>query len=598
MKTLSEMARALPKLYKDRPFIKYRNEGKWVPISGEEALNRIYSIAASLDSLGIKKGDKVGLISDTRYEWTLVDFAMMILGIVSVPIYPSITGEEQVELLNHSESVFLFIADKYLLDKLSQYKEKMNNIKNIVIFQGKSDKNNNITVLSDFETKGRDIIAEKSKEHIDKIAESITEDDLASILYTSGTTGEPKGVMLDNRNFVTNAIESYEGLKLHPYKDSLVFLPLSHAYARTCNYNMTSGGITLSYAENLGTLGRDMIETKPDFIVGVPRVYEKIYSRIEGNAKKSGGLKLSIFNWAKKVAMKVGRLINDRKPVPFFLNLQKGLANALVYKKIKEKTGGNLTFVQSGSSALPKHISFFFNGIGIYAVEGYGLTEASPIVSSNNIYNNKIGTVGPPLYSTEIKLGKDNELLVKGPNVMKGYYKNEEATKATITEDGWLKTGDVAEIDEDGFIKIIDRKKDLMKTSGGKYIAPQKIENLAKINSFIEEFVVIGENRKFASALILPDFDQLTSFAKENNIEYSDNKDLIEKKQVKALYRKILEEDLNSKLAQYESIKKFILMSEAMTIEKGEITPTLKVKRNVITSKFKEEIENLYRHSN
>jgi long-chain acyl-CoA synthetase len=597
MKTLADMAQALPELYKERPFIKYRKDDKWVPISGEEALNRIYSIAAALNSFGLKKGDKVGLISDTRYEWSLVDFGMMIIGLISVPIYPSLTGNEQAELLVHSESKFIFIADKHLLNKIPNDKEKLSKVEKYVLFDGEPDKSNNITTLSELEKEGKDIIDKKGNEHIDQIAKSITEDDLASILYTSGTTGEPKGVMLDHRNFVTNAVESYERLRLQPYSDSLVFLPLSHAYARTCNYNMISGGISLSYAENLGTLGRDMIETKPDFLVGVPRVYEKIYSKIETSANKSGGLKKSIFNWAKKVALKVGRIKNDRKPVPFFLKLKRGIAEALVYKKIKEKTGGNLTFVQSGSSALPKHIAFFFNGIGIYPLEGYGLTEASPIVSSNNIYDNKIGTVGLPLESTEVKLGDENELLVKGPNVMKGYYKNEQATKATMTDDGWLKTGDVAEIDDEGYIKIVDRKKDLMKTSGGKYIAPQKIENIAKLNSFIEEFVVIGENRKFASAIILPDLDQLQNYAKENEIDFENNKQLVENNKIKTLFRKILEEEINSNLAQYESVKKFILIHEPLTIEKGEITPTMKVKRNVITEKYKEEIENLYSHN-
>ncbi len=597
MKTLADMAQALPELYKERPFIKYRKEDKWEPISGEEALNRIYNIAAALNSFGLKKGDKIGLISDTRYEWSLVDFGMMIIGLISVPIYPSLTGNEQAELLVHSESKFIFIADKHLLNKIPNDKDKLSKIEKYVLFDGEPEKSNNITTLSELEKEGKDIIDQKGKEHIDQIAKSITEDDLASILYTSGTTGEPKGVMLDHRNFVTNAVESYERLRLQPYSDSLVFLPLSHAYARTCNYNMISGGISLSYAENLGTLGRDMIETKPDFLVGVPRVYEKIYSRIESSANKSGGLKKSLFNWAKKVALKVGRIKNDRKRVPFFLKLQKGIANALVYKKIKEKTGGNLTFVQSGSSALPKHIAFFFNGIGIYPLEGYGLTEASPIVSSNNIYDNRIGTVGLPLESTEVKLGDENELLVKGPNVMKGYYKNEQATKATMTDDGWLKTGDVAQIDDEGYIKIVDRKKDLMKTSGGKYIAPQKIENIAKLNSFIEEFVVIGENRKFASAIILPDLEQLQNYAKENEIDFENNKQLVDNKKIKTLFRKILEEEINSNLAQYESVKKFILIHEPLTIEKGEITPTMKVKRNVITEKYKEEIENLYSHS-
>lgn len=594
IKTLAEMVNSLDKLYGERPFIKYRKEGEWISIGAEESKDIIYSLSAGLLSLGLNKGDKLTLISDTRYEWTLIDFAMEVIGLVNVPVYPSLTGEQMSYLIKHSEAKVIVVAKKSLLDKLTPYIDDLQNIKKIIIFDGETDVKKNVLSLNDLETKGKSDIESKGKKYLEDISQSIKEEDLASILYTSGTTGVPKGVMLTHKNFVTNAIESYERLELQPFVKSLVFLPLSHAYARTCNYNMMTGGITLMYAENVGTIGRDLQETGPEFLVGVPRVYEKMYEKIVYNAEKSGGLKKSIFNWAKKLAVKYTEKIRDKKPIGPFFKIKYSIANALVYKKIKEKTGGELVFIQSGASALPKYISYFFTGIGIHVLEGYGLTEASPIICSNNIRQNKLGTVGLPLESTEVKLGEDKELLIKGPNVMKGYYKNDSATKEVLTEDNWLKTGDICDIDDEGYIRVIERKKDLIKTSAGKYIVPQYIENKAKINKYISEFVIIAENRKYVSALILPNFDNLKEYCKEQKIEYKTDRELIEKTEINNLYRKIINEEINKDLANYESIFKFVLISEPFTIDKGELTPTLKVKRNVVYKKYREEIEKLY----
>ncbi len=596
IKTLSQMVDALDTLYGNNVFIKYiSKEGGWTDIKAKEAQELIYSLSAGLLSLGLKKGDKVSIISDTRYEWSIMDFAMMLIGIISVPVYPSITEEQTTYLIKHSDSKAVIVEKQRHLDKFKPYlNDDLKDVKNVIIFENDGNKKDNVISFEELERVGINEINEKGKDHIKKIADTVKEDDLASIIYTSGTTGVPKGVMLNHRNFVTNGLESYERLELQPFDRTLIFLPLSHAYARTCNYNMMSGGITLCYAESVGTLGRDMQETSPQFIVGVPRVYEKMYDRIVRNAESSGGVKKIIFNWAKKKATRYAEKKQNNKSLSPFFKLTYKIADSLVYKKIKAKTGGKLTFIQSGASALPKYISYFFTGIGIHVLEGYGLTEASPIISSNNIRQNKLGTVGLPLKSTELRLADDKELMVKGPNVMVGYYKNEEATKEVITEDGWLKTGDICDIDNDGYLRVIERKKDLIKTSAGKYIVPQQIENKAKINKYIDEFVVIAENKKFASALIQPEFDALKDYCKEQNISYENKEELVQKEEIRTLFRKILDEDVNKGLSEYESIKKFILINEPLSIEKGELTPTLKVKRKAVYKKYENEISALY----
>lgn len=589
------MVDSLDSLYGKNVFIKHKNKGGWTDIKAKEAQEIIYSLSAGLLSMGLKKGDKVALISETRYEWSLIDFAMMLTGLINVPIYPSLTESQTSYLIKHSESKAVIVEKQKYLDK---FKDKLDNelkdIKHLIMFEAKENENEDVTSFGELERIGRQQINEKGADFITEIAKTVKEDDIASIIYTSGTTGIPKGVMLSHRNFVTNAFESYDRLELQPFDRSLVFLPLSHAYARTCNYNMMSGGITLCYAENIGTLGRDIRETSPQFLVGVPRVYEKMYERIVRNAESAGGLTKVIFNWAKNTAIRYAEKKQAGKSSSPLFKLRYKLANAIVFKKIKAKTGGKLAFIQSGASSLPKYISYFFTGIGIHVLEGYGLTEASPIISSNNIRQNKLGTVGLPLENTKVKLADDKELMVKGPNVMMGYYKNKEATKEVLTEDGWLKTGDICDIDSEGYIRVIERKKDLIKTSGGKYIVPQQIENKAKINKYIDEFVVIAENKKFASAIIQPEFEALKEYCRTQKINYENNKELTDKDEIKSLYRKILDEDVNKGLSEYESIKKFILISEPLSIEKGELTPTMKVKRKAVYKKYEDEISALY----
>ncbi|MFW5799720.1 MAG: AMP-dependent synthetase/ligase [Spirochaetota bacterium] len=599
IKTLGNLLNSLKQLYKEQPVIKYRNrKGEWKGLKAEVIIKEVYELAKGIYTLGLRKGDKIALMAHTTYEWTIIDFAIQILGIVNVPIYPTLTGEQIKYIVEDSECKLFIAYDENLMSKIWHHRNELN-IKNYVLIQsteGKKSKlsgnKENLLVLDDLKEKGKSSKIDDNT--IKKIANSINGDDLATILYTSGTTGVPKGVKLSHRNLVTNADDAVDKLNLSIYDDTLVFLPLSHAFSRTCNYALMMAYVTLWYAESIDTLGRDMIEAKPQVLIVVPRVFEKVYERVLDNVNKSGGLKKLIFYWAKRIAEEVARKQDKNEKISRFLQIKYNLADKLVFKAIREKTGGRIVFAVSGSSPLARHIAYFFYGAKIPVLEGYGLTEASPIVSTNTLERNKIGTVGTPFKSVEIKKGEDSELLVRGPNVMLGYYKDEESTKEVITEDGWLKTGDICEIDSENFIKIIDRKKDMYKTSGGKYIIPQKIENMARAEPYISEFVVIAENKKYASAILLPNFDKLREFANENNIEYNSEEDLINNKIIQEFYQKIIDENLNSKLARYETIKKFIMISKPFTIENGQLTPSLKVKRKIVNQQYEDKISKLY----
>ncbi len=596
-KNLYDLFYNLKDYYKGNPVLKYRDgNANWIGIYPDELTEMVHKIAMGLDALGLSKGDKVCMMNQTNYMWTIIDFAIEIMGMVNVPVYPTLVSEQINFIVNHSEGKVFFVENNELFSKFSSEIDELVNIKKIIFINSDYSPSNDekIMTIDKLIKLGEENIKQKGIEYIHQRGKSIDNEELASILYTSGTTGEPKGVMLSHKNFISNAYGAYDKLELPEYDNTIVFLPLSHAFARTCNYGLMMGGVTLWFAESLETLGRDMVESKPNVMIVVPRVFEKVYERVLDNVNKSGGVKKLIFYWAKKVGEEVARKKDNKQPISGFLKFKYNLADKLVFEKIRERTGGKLLFAVSGSSPLARHISYFFYGVGIPILEGYGLTETSPIVSSNTMKKDKIGTVGTPFMWVEIKTADDNELLVKGPNVMLGYYKNEEATKETITEDGWLKTGDIAEIEEENFIKIIDRKKDMYKTSGGKYIVPQKIENMAKVNPYIAEFVVIAENKRHASALILPNMDKLKDYASNNGISFTENKELINNEKIKNLFQKIIDEEINIHLARYETIKRFELIERPFTIENNELTPSLKVKRKVVNEHYKDLIYKLY----
>ncbi len=595
IKNLANLYLSLPDIYKGNKFFTYKHNGNWIDLTANDFVEKVINLSFAFLKVGFKKNDKISLMCETRYEWFLFDFAMACTGIISVPIYPTLTDEQAKFIIEHSDSKGIVFSTQNLADMLLKYKSEHKLLKYIII-EGESDEDSNLISLEELEQIGKQYRIENSDEKIKEIADSLNENDLASILYTSGTTGTPKGVMLSHKNFLSNAFGALHKLHLEEFYNILLFLPLSHSFSRTCTYGMMLGGVRLWYAEKLVTIASDLIDSQSDGLITVPRVFENIYRKIINNAKEGGWVKFKIFNWAKKIGHKYVEKKQNKKRIPFTLKTKYKIADKLVFKKIRDKIGGFMRLVVSGASTLPKQISFFFNGAGVEIVEGYGLTETSPIVSTNLPgEKNKIGTVGTTFENVEVMLGEGNELMVRGPNVMLGYYKNEKATREVLTDDGWLLTGDIAEIDNEGYIKIIERKKDLFKTSAGKYVVPQKIENLAKINQYIDDFIVIADNKKYASALIVPDFEELQKYAKKNGINYNSRKDLVEKKEIYNLYRNIVKDVINTRLAMYEAIKRFAIIEDPLSIKNGTLTPTMKVKRKVIYTKYKNIINSLYR---
>lgn len=599
IKTLYDLFNGLDAFYRGKPVLKHRNsKGQWLELSAEQVKNKIYKIASGLIKLGFKKGDHIALISETRYEWTLIDFAIIILGMVDVPIYPSLTKEQVEFILENSDSKAVFVSTPTQLDKLGKVSEGENSIieKIIVIDEAVSATSDQtpydkVISLDNLMSLGEDI----QYDYINETGKALQENDLATILYTSGTTGVPKGAMLSHRNFISNARNSNDRLHGYTYYDNiLVFLPLSHVFARACNYAFLWGGATLWYAVDPRNLAQDFIDSKPDGIIIVPRVFQKLYEKLLVTVNKEGGIKKKIFHIAKTIAEQVGKKKNERETLPFTLKLKHFIADKLVFTKIRDKLGGRLKVAVSASTQFPLELGYFFSGIGITVTEGYGLTETSPVICVNSIETNKLGTAGQPFDNVQIKLTGENELLVKGPNVMLGYYKNKEATEKAFTKDGWFKTNDICEIDDDGYVRVIERKEDILKTLGGITIVPQRIENIARVNPYIEEFVVIAENKKFVSAIISPNFDSLKEFTKLKQIKFV-SKDLIVKKQaIISLYQSIVD-GINKRLADFEQIRKFTIIDEPFTISNKQITPTLKVIRKNIEKKYKKEIAELYK---
>jgi long-chain acyl-CoA synthetase len=434
--------------------------------------------------------------------------------------------------------------------------------------------------------------SQEEPELFDQLALAVKSADVASIIYTSGTTGEPKGVMLTHSNFISN-VTSVSGIIPISQKDtSLSFLPLSHSYERTITFAMLYNGCTIGYVESMETVAENMLEVRPTIMGAVPRLFEKIYAKVMDNVLTSSNVKRKIFFWALKTGKEFGFRHLENKPISGILRFKRNLAHKLVFSKIIEKTGGRINYFVTGAAPLSKDIAEFFYAMGIVVLEAYGLTETSPAATFNTFEDLKFGTVGKPIPGVDVKIAEDGEILIKGPNVMKGYYKKEEETKEVIRGE-WFYSGDIGYLDEDGFLVITDRKKDIIVTAGGKNVAPQQIENLLKTNLYITTAVAIGDARRFISALIVPDFDKLEEYAKLNEISFTDRSDLVAKDQIVDFMLSEVNKNLKD-LAAYEKVKKIALLDRDFEIAKGEITPTLKVKRNIIEEKFADLIESLY----
>lgn len=591
-KNLGEMLFKNTKEFADKPFYMFKREGRYQTLTYKDFFDQVILVSSGLKSLGLDKGDKVVMLSENRIEWAMVDYACQVAGLVSVPIYATLL-ENQVEyIVNDSDAKVVFVSNCYQEEKLILIKDKLKRVKNFYIFEPKADAKF-AEPFEELKKLGKEYLKNNS-DWYEKSIQEIDEDDLATIIYTSGTTGEPKGVMLTHKNFLSNIEGSLRALEVKVSDIFLSFLPLSHVFERMAGHFLPCyRGATIAYAESIETVAENLQEVKPTIMTSVPRFYEKIYAKINESIHQGSVIKRLIFNWSLKQGKKVFLYKQNKKEIPGLLQKKFNLANKLVFSKLKERVGGRIRFFISGGAPLSKEIGEFFAYANLIILEGYGLTETSPVIAVNREEWFKFGTVGLPLDNVEVKIAEDGEILTRGPHVMKGYYKKEEATKEAIDKDGWFYTGDIGFFDKDGFLVITDRKKNIIVTSGGKNIAPQPIENLLISSRYIEQAVVVGDKRKYCSALIVPNLDLLKVYARDNYIEYDTEDELLIHPMIKDLIRKEIDR-LSINLASYETIKEFTLMKKPFTIEDGELTPTLKIKRNVIEKKYKEIIDKMY----
>jgi long-chain acyl-CoA synthetase len=579
IKTLNEVFLAVVERNSDR-VMQTRESGAWTPISSAQLQAQVFATARQLQAWGIGKGDRVAILSENRPEWAIADFATLLLGAVDVPIYATQIAEQCVYLLQHSEATIAFVSTRKQYEKIASIQHQTK-VARIVIMDDAPDLTGAVPMQSFL----RNAVPGPDAE-LEDLARAVEPNDLATLIYTSGTTGTPKGVMLTHGNLAANLSVSLDMFDVGKDDLCVSFLPLSHVTARHLDYAMMSWGVPLAYCPSIDDLLRTLGEVHPTIFVAVPRVYEKIYNQVE---HKTQGLKRKLLNWAMSVGS-ANREAILRGETPTSLSWK--LANKLVFSKVRHAMGGRARIFVSGGAPLGREIATWFADIGIRIHEGYGLTETSPVIALNDPINHRLGTVGKPLPNVEVKLAADGELLARGPSVFKGYWKMPEESDAAF-EDGWFKTGDVAVLDSDGYLSITDRKKDLIKTSGGKLIAPQPIENSLKANLFVGEAALLGDKRRFPAVLIVPNFPILEEWAHSHGVKFTTPRQLVKAVQVQSLYEGIVEE-LNQNLAQYEKLKRVLVIHTELSIEDGTLTPSMKLRRRHLEGLYKKEIDALY----
>jgi long-chain acyl-CoA synthetase len=572
--------------------LNYKHNGQWVSLSSDEMLARAKHVAAGLYAIGIRHGDRVGLLSDSRVEWTLTDAGCLFAGAVDVPIYPTLTPPQVRYILQDSGSSALFLANREKFVELKQILGECAQLKHVVFFDEEGVGAADGLTLAQVEEMGRELL-EGDPDLVDRLVAETTPEDLATIIYTSGTTGEPKGVMLTHANLVSNLIDSSGHLEVGEQDTVLSVLPLSHVFERQAMYMYLHHGIAVYFAESLQAVGANLREVRPTILVGVPRLFEKIYQRIQEHAAEAGKFAETLLAWAVSVAREYAQHFNNDTPLPTTLKVQHALASKLIFSKWREAFGGRIRLLLSGGAALSEDLASLYIGAGIPIIQGYGLTETSPVISASTFEEYRIGTVGKAIPHVEVRIAEDGEIEVRGPNVMRGYYNKPQETRAAFTDDGWFKTGDIGTLDAEGYLRITDRKKELFKTSGGKYIAPAPIEQAIKGSRFVNQVVLVGAERKFPAALIVPVWEQLESYCRLKGIEVHSRSELCTHPRIIDLLQRQIDA-LTPNLARYEKVKKVALLENEFTIEGGELTPTLKIKRRVIDEKYRDVIEKLY----
>lgn len=568
--------------------IGFKKKEVWKELSWKKFSEIIFKTANALKNAGVQENDKVAIYSDNSSEWMIFDLASMAIGAITVPIYATNNAEQAEYIINDSKAKAILVGDQAQYDAcFGLLNKEENNLKTIIVSKKAVwiKKEYNSFYLEDFIAKASPKLEICKKEY----------EDIVTIIYTSGTTGTPKGVMLTHGNFIRAFDAHFEFFKFKNFEEelSLAFLPLSHVFERSWSLLCLYGGARVYFLEDPKNIAKALEEVMPTMMCAVPRFFQKVYAGVLEKAGEGPSLKKKTFNWALKIGRQAAELRKNESPVPFGLKFKGSIANMLVFSKIKEKMGGRLWFLPCGGASLSPEVTSFFESVGIHVTVGYGLTETTATLTLFPLTHFEHGTSGKPLPGTEVRIGKNDEIQARGNGIMKGYYNKPEETQAVFTEDGWFKTGDAGKFDDKGNLIITDRIKDLMKTSNGKYIAPQQIENLLTNNNFIQQIVLVAEGRQFVSALIVPNFEFLTDHIKKNNIPFTTWEEMVKTDHIINLYKEKIK-GLQEHLPDFEKVKKFTLMPSEFEISAGEITPTLKVKRNVVLKKYADIIEKMY----
>ncbi len=577
----------------DKYVLKRKIESKYVGITHKEFRDHTESFAYGLLALGIKKKDNIAIISENRPEWVYSDMAILSIGAVDVPLYPSLTSDSIEFILNNSESKAIVVSNKFQLNKILKIKDNCRHLKYIIMLNEKDSIHDNKQIHTFSEIQEMGIMFKSNNPGLfeDNIRQ-VKENDLCTIIYTSGTTGEPKGVMLSHKNILSNVNSALVAFPITEKDVFLSFLPLCHIFERMAGYYTAfASGCTVVYAESIESVAQNLVEVQPTIMSTVPRLFERIYSKIIKNIDSQPASKQKIFYWAVEIGKQYA-IAKHSGSVSITLLIKHRLADKLVFKKLQEKMGGKMRFFISGGAPLSRELGEFFEAIGVFIIEGYGLTESAPVLAANKVDDFKFGTVGKIFPGVEIKIAGDGEILARGPNIMLGYYKNKKETEEVL-KDGWLHTGDIGVFDAEGFLMITDRKKHLFKTSTGKYIAPTPIENLFLASKYIDQFVLVGDRRMFLSALIVPDFEAIKEYADSNNISYSNLEELVKSKEIYELIEKDMGK-IQKKLANFERVRKFALLDKPFALEEGEITPSLKIRRKVVEERYRHLIDEMY----
>lgn len=569
-------------------WLNYKQEGRWCAVSTDQLAEQVRAVALGLYARGLRPGERVAILSENRLEWNLADIGALMMGAVVVPIYATQAPAQIEYILRDSEARLLFISTPSQWKRISHLPERLPTLTHLVTF----DPIDQLEPLSQLQAAGR-ALAAAQPDLYEQLWRAVSPSDLATLIYTSGTTGQPKGVMLTHWNIASNVLAVAEVLNYADNDITLSFLPFSHIFERAAFYGYLHQGVQIYYAESMDAVPQNLREVRPTVLVTVPRVFEKIYEQICALAQRGSPLKKRLLAWAITIGKRYAER-HARGSVGPLLNWQYKLAYRVVLSHWRPRLGmDRLRCVISGGAPLSPELAYIFRAAGVEILQGYGLSETSPGVTLNRPGANRIGTSGQPLHGVQVRIAEDGEILVRGPNVMQGYYRRDEDNRQAFTEDGWFKTGDIGEIDEDSYLTITDRKKDLIKTSGGKYVAPQPIEGRLKLNPYVAEAVVIGNARKFPSALIVPNMELLVQLAQQQQISYQQTQELLAHPEVAKLFEQIIQES-NQTLSRHEQIKRFALLHEPFSVHNEQLTPTMKVRRQVVEQQYRDVIEKLY----